>query len=590
MFYILDIFGGVIPLLVLLFIVVSVFIKISNLKERVLKLERLVGSKQSISKINQEIPLKQQTAEVHSQAGVENKPEMENKENTVGDDFVNWLKEDWLLKLGGLLLLIGFGWFTTYAFMHDWIGEVGRIMLGLLAGVLVLGLGSWRINKYLNQGGIFLVIGSAIILLVVFAARGMYEMFTPSIALIIMFMSTAYISLMSVKHNSFAVALSGLVLSAIAPLLTNSANNDFALFSYLIVVVLGTLWIVMIKKQWGNLIFASLVTVGLYSLPFISNPSRYADTESYLLIFAYIFTAIFFVSSIINILVSKQDDIKSFLFVAVGNGIFILSWILSFVTDELRGLTIAFWMVLFAVGAFVLFSITKIRECFYVYAGVAVAMLATATAVELNGAALTVAYIIEGAIIPLLVYVTTKELRASVIASFVLIAPVIMSVTNITGYFSSRFVFSGDFFVILLMAIVLVAVGIMYKNIKSTQKENVDINNIDNVFVIAGSVYAYILLWIAIHIGVDNYSSATTLSLIIFTIIGLVKYFYGISIGSKTLRNYGGLFLGLVVLRLLIIDVWSMNMSMKIIVFFLVGLLLMSTAFIGKKIKSGFTS
>ncbi|MDX1607856.1 MAG: hypothetical protein R3251_01475, partial [Candidatus Spechtbacterales bacterium] len=27
-------------------------------------------------------------------------------------DFVNWLKEDWLLKLGAFLLLIGFGWFV----------------------------------------------------------------------------------------------------------------------------------------------------------------------------------------------------------------------------------------------------------------------------------------------------------------------------------------------------------------------------------------------------------------------------------------------------------------------------------------------
>ena len=73
---------------------------------------------------------------------------------TVSDEgaFVKWLKEDWLQKLGSLLLLIGLGWFTTYAFMNNWIGPVGRITLGLILGLVVLVLGHFRIKKYLNQG------------------------------------------------------------------------------------------------------------------------------------------------------------------------------------------------------------------------------------------------------------------------------------------------------------------------------------------------------------------------------------------------------------------------------------------------------
>ncbi len=83
-----------------------------------------------------------------------------------------------------------------------------------------------------------------------------------------------------------------------------------------------------------------------------------------------------------------------------------------------------------------------------------------------------------------------------------------------------------------------------------------------------------------------DYTVATIISLVLFTIIALAKYFYGLSVGSKTLKNYGGIFLGFVVLRLLFIDVVRMDVNSRVIVFFFIGLLLVSTAFIGKKIKN----
>jgi len=39
---------------------------------------------------------------------------------------INWLKTDWPMKLGALMLLIGIGWATTYAFMNNLIGPYGK--------------------------------------------------------------------------------------------------------------------------------------------------------------------------------------------------------------------------------------------------------------------------------------------------------------------------------------------------------------------------------------------------------------------------------------------------------------------------------
>jgi uncharacterized membrane protein len=159
----------------LIILLVVLFVKISNLKSRVSGIEKYLNSNRATdsSAVVQSAP---QTAEADIKLTTtdnQNTNSSLNDENVVtqGDKFIAWLKDDWMLKLGGLLLLIGFGWFTTYAFMNDWVGPNGRIIIGLLAGVLVLALGTWRIRQYINQGGVFLVIGSAIVLITVSLLR-----------------------------------------------------------------------------------------------------------------------------------------------------------------------------------------------------------------------------------------------------------------------------------------------------------------------------------------------------------------------------------------------------------------------------------
>jgi uncharacterized membrane protein len=583
MLYLFD-SGLSIILLIILFIVV--FVKIGNLKYRITVLESKAINAKSVD-------AQQPTA--NPAFVLDNlgrpiipgvAPQSENREIPIkpatGDKFVSWLKDDWLLKLGGLLLLIGLGWFTTYAFVNNWIGELGRITLGLLLGVLVIALGTWRIKKYINQGGIFLVVGSAIILLTVFAAREAYDMFTPFFALSIMFLSTAYISLISVKYNAFAVSLSGLVLAFVAPLLTNSPSaNITSLFSYLFVVTLGAIWIVAIKNNWGALIFANLLGVLFYSI----TSGNFSSNTGSLIWFVYGFAGLFFLTSVINIINSKETDIKAFLFTAVANGAFLLYSIMSLVTKEWQSSVIALWMVIFAVGAFLSFSVTKIKSVFFVYAGVTLAMLVVATTIELDGAALVVAYTVESLLVPILIYFATRDVRVSTVGALLIIGPTLLSLHNLELYYRSKVVITEDFFVILLIILSLMGLGLLYRKIK---EPGVNYGFYpDNLLLIVGSVYAYVLLWSAIHVAINEDVVATTLSLVVFTIIALVKYFYGLSVGSNILRNYGGALIGFVILRLLFIDIWDMEMGAKVFVFILIGILLMSTAFVSRRIKSG---
>jgi len=70
------------------------------------------------------------------------------------------------------------------------------------------------------------------------------------------------------------------------------------------------------------------------------------------------------------------------------------------------------------------------------------------------------------------------------------------------------------------------------------------------------------------------------ISLMVYTIIGLICYFYGLTNEKNGLRLYGGALVGFVVGRLLLVDVWIAG---RIITFFLIGTLLVGTAFLGRK-------
>lgn len=501
-------------------------------------------------------------------------------EPTWFDRFVEWVKEDWLLKLGALLVLLGFAWFAAYAFLNNWIGPMGRIALGIIAGTLFLVFGLRRIQMYIHQGGVFLVLGSSVILLTVYAAREIYGFFTPASALAVMFLSTVFVALASVRYNNRALALASIILAGVAPLLTNSPSPDFvALFCYLLVVVAGTLWVTIATNR-RELVAAALLLVSFYSVPHILG-TVFSTQESTLLLFAYVFAALFFITNTAGILKLGNKGMTPDLVSAAGNGLFLLAWITSAVPQEWQSLVISAWMVVFSAGAFLLFRATGRREPFYTYAGIGIAMLAAATAAELSGATLTIAYTVEAAAIALAAYAIMKKLPVALRLCLLLIWPVVLSLASMDSSLWRDAVVHKDFFVLLIVGATLFGLGAFFLR-EARRVADSDSGKYGTAMMSVGSLYAYILIWKSLH-ALFIPDDAVMFALLVYTLVGLACYLYGRSRGNEELKIYGGLLLGFVVGRLLLIEVWRMELTGRIITFFLVGGLLMSTAFLGRK-------
>lgn len=495
----------------------------------------------------------------------------------LANTFVEWLKRDVLMKLGALFLLMGVGWFLSYAFIHEWIGPAGRITLGLLTGAGVLALGVWRIKTREHQGAIFTVLGSTIVLLTVFAARARYDMFDTYSALGLMLLSIVFVAFVSLKYRRNSLALASLILAGIAPYLTASPLQSLhEHFLYLLVIVAGTLWVVYVTG-WRNLTLTALV------ITFISaSPYAVMSDKILALLWVFIFTAIFFVANIVS-LIRQRGGITSEtnLFTALGTAVFLVLWIFTVAPEESRSLLLVAWTLVFSVGSYLVYRSTSLRSPFYVYAGTGVALFAAATAAELDGPVLTIAFTFE--IAALVLGATALRLERSVITSLcsLFVVPIVLSFGSLVASSWRYGVIHADFFNLTILTLVLLIVGLFIKE-HNTVRNGDDVGT-GGVLVTVSCIYAGVLFWLIMHALISDRDAATTVTLIGYTVIGIGTYYYGKMHEVKAFVTGGTFLLGFVACRLLIIDVWNMDLTGRIITFIVIGILLLSTAFMGRK-------
>ena len=58
-------------------------------------------------------------------------------------DWERLLGRNWFAIIGAVALVVGIGFFLKLAFDNDWIGDTGRIVLGVVLGLSLLGVGEY---------------------------------------------------------------------------------------------------------------------------------------------------------------------------------------------------------------------------------------------------------------------------------------------------------------------------------------------------------------------------------------------------------------------------------------------------------------
>jgi uncharacterized membrane protein len=614
------------------------------------------------------------------------------------DKLIRFFKEDFLVKLGALLLLLAFGWGVSYAFANNWIGPVGRIVLGLGAGVSVMAFGTFWMRKNFHQAAIFLVLGLGLFNLTIFAARFIYDFGSPILALVVMFVAVAYVASLSVLKNSQNLALACLVFAGISPLFTAGEPSAVGLFSYLLLFVLGVLWVVYVRL-WHALTFAALLVVSLYSLPYIFGDASNLELL-FALVFAQVFGIVFFLFNGLNIARGMTDVSKEHIYTGLGIGLFLTAWVWIPSEGLPESVVFSLWAIAHFVAAGYFYFSRQNLKAFYLYGAVGLLFTAVATAILFEGHTLTLAYTIETGLVVLLaqLIIGRAELTKRLCALF--LGPILLSIPSFTASTWNERIVHGDFFVLWVLMVTLVVVGLVLRSLEQGM-EMVNLKQTANALLSIGIGYAFLiiirslgvyydstlltlafiiesgvavflvhaiynsprgtaifsyilglsvvasmpsltaatwskgvihedffvllafigtallvgffvrglnqagapaevkyayrtliytaaiyllmLVWLCAHALFDSQDIAITVSLIIFTVCGLASYVYGRTTNILHYQYAGGIVLAFVVGRLLLVDVWRMELLERFITFFMVGVLLISTAFYGRK-------
>ncbi len=513
--------------------------------------------------------------------------------------FFSWLVKDWPMKIGAFLVISAIGWFVSYAFRNDWISPEGRVFIGLLFGIVLLVIGAFRSFKQKIQGNVLMVIGGISVLVAIISGVVMYELFPVELVFIVSLLVVAFLSAMAMKQNNLSLGVVTYLLGAIIPFFVISDIEINTLFFYLFVLTSGTLWIVY-KTKWRALTVISLLVVAMYSLVFSAIEGFERNTVN--LIFSFMFSAVFYFANISALISSKKVTFAD-MFVSLGTGLLFLMWMNMVADKDLISIFVLLGAFIFAVGSFVLYKLSSLKHPVAMYSVVSLTLLAAATAVELEGFALTIALITEFTLaIIIWLFLASNERLPKINFSSVLIfgIPLLMSLENIAdlfeyisdyGYYGDNFNVAENLFVVFYICLAAFLVGISMLYFSAIKNKSIDYNQrfVLRTFLAIGGIYATALIWIVSHLSfmsLDiNSEFAIMTSLIIYTLAGVYFYVTGKKNSNTALRVAGDLFFVIVILRVFLVEFWQMDIVERIITLFVVGVLLVSTVFFGRKDK-----
>lgn len=343
---------------------------------------------------------------VSAHVSADGKKENDEKQSRGGsnvDQLETWFSGNWLTIVGVFAVLFGVGFFLKYSFDNELIGETGRIILGIVSGLIFLFLGEFFNKKYskyahlLSGGGIALLYLSTYGILY-------YHLLDPFPTLLFMGVVTAVSIMLAVRYQSKGIAALGLIGGFVTPVLFGSDLSNFTLANYLIVLNLGLLALAYFRDWremlWGSFIGTSLLVSSWIGTVFV--PSEIWLFEAYLAFFWLMFT----IATLLHYYFHKRSPTDADLLLMVFIGITYAGSAYSLLVRAFgSGLHYASLLPFSLAVAYLLISVLGFylrkeeKKLVFYPAGLAVLFTTLIFPIELHGSWLTVSWFCEAAIL-----------------------------------------------------------------------------------------------------------------------------------------------------------------------------------------------
>lgn len=169
----------------------------------------------------------------------------------------------WLTWVAALALIIGAGLFFKYSIENQWIGERGRVAIGLIIGAAAFaGAAFAMLRDYRGLGQALAGAAAGILYFALYAAFGFYKLIPVEAAFGGMAVVSVLLLAFSTIFNAQSTAIIGLIGGFLTPLmLSQGVDRQWELFGYIFLLDLGVLGIASFRLWQPLQITAFALTI-----------------------------------------------------------------------------------------------------------------------------------------------------------------------------------------------------------------------------------------------------------------------------------------------------------------------------------------
>jgi Predicted membrane protein (DUF2339) len=215
--------------------------------------------------------------------------------------FLEWIQKNFLIKLGSLFLILGFGWFMTLAISNQWISPPFQILLAVVIGTVITlgGIFMSSRNSQASSNQIFILTGTIINILAFFTSSNLYDILTKPTALSAMIVNILLVGTLAVVKNYKALAFVFQSALFAVPFLSGNINDGRLFLGFYGLLIAGLSLGVNFWKHWSGFNTSGFLLSFAFAI---------AGIMAGYPLFTFVFIAVYFVSNFIP--VNKSGEIN----------------------------------------------------------------------------------------------------------------------------------------------------------------------------------------------------------------------------------------------------------------------------------------
>lgn len=520
-------------------------------------------------------------------------PEKFPAEHAPGLDLESQVAGKWLNYVGIIALLFATAFFIKYAFDNNWVGARGRVAIGLIAGALVLIWSDWLLHrgyKYFSEG--IAGLGAAVLYVSLWGGWHYYRIFNSGQAFAGMIVVTAVMVAVALGRNSQRIALLALIGGFLSPqLVSTGRDHEIVLFTYCAILSAGMLALERVRT-WKWLPPLALAATEIYYWGWYTTfytPEKLAKTLAFATLFFAVFAALPLVRS------RREGRIgDSEYFIAVANVLVFLLALQQMLWPDYRwGLT-ASYLALAAVHLIALRAlpapkpgaVSATDHVRWLFAGLALLCISLAIPARLDHQWLTIAWAIEGALLVWSgVRIDSWKLRVAGVVFFAITALRLLTLTIPAG----RFLWNQRF---LTFAIAVACFALACRFVRDiAARLGEEERALFGAVAVGLNIYALIALsleiwdffWRTQTLGLERWLAQQLGLSVLWTLYASGLIAVGLARRSAMLRWQALALFALVVAKVFLYDMSSLDRIYRIVSFLVLGVLLLGVSFVYQK-------